>query len=240
MYDCAILLKPNIKMPDDVMDLISHVGKHIYQTNGVLTELKSLGIVHLGYGIEKLNGRHYQGRLLQMTKIAPSSVNKELHYLNKKNMLLLWFMIATILTFTDPVPSTKTVDSFKFPHYNSGKADVSAKSKLSDKVFRLTYVVAYALTNSHHIIDYKKNEYIKLDDIFSEIEFVEEKQFSDISPLDNSWAIDFSKNKPILGQKPKMSFRGRTLEVGESSNTSNKELLHSMSRRVDDLCQKLD
>ncbi|XP_074323215.1 uncharacterized protein LOC141660156 [Apium graveolens] len=109
-----------------------------------------------------------------------------------------------------------------------------------DKVFSLTYVVAYVLTNSHHSIDYKKNEYIELDDVFSEIGSVEQKQFSDISPLDNSWAIDIAKNKPILGQNPRMSFRGRTLEVGESSNTSNKELLHSMSRRVDDLCQKLD
>ncbi|KAL8110848.1 hypothetical protein AgCh_026554 [Apium graveolens] len=109
-----------------------------------------------------------------------------------------------------------------------------------DKVFSLTYVVAYALTNSHHSIDYKKNEYIKLDDVFSEIGSVEEKQFSDISPLDNSWAIDIAKNKPILGQKPRMSFRGRTLEVGESSNTSNKELLHSIYKRVDDLCQNVD
>ncbi|XP_074327879.1 uncharacterized protein LOC141665797 [Apium graveolens] len=109
-----------------------------------------------------------------------------------------------------------------------------------DKVFSLTYIVAYALTNSHHSIDYKKNEYIELDDVFSEIGSVEENQFSDISPLDNSWAIDIAKNKPFLGQKPRMSFRGRTLEVGESSNTSNKELLHSMSRRVDDLCLKLD
>ena len=126
-----------------------------------------------------------------------------------------------------------------------------------DKVFSLTYVVAYALTNSHHSIDYKKNEYIELDDVFKEVGSVEEKQFSDISPLDNSWAIDIAKNKPILGQKPRMSFRGKTLEVGDSSNTkprmsfrrdleicessnTNKELLHSMSKRVDDLCQKLD
>ncbi|XP_074351351.1 uncharacterized protein LOC141690453 [Apium graveolens] len=110
----------------------------------------------------------------------------------------------------------------------------------SDKVFSLTYVVAYALTNCHHSFDYKKNEYIELDDVFSEIGSVEEKQFSDISPLDNSWAINIAKNKPILGKKPRMSFRGRTVEVVESSNTSNKELLHSMSRTVDDLCQKMD
>ena len=59
LYDCMLLLKPHIKMPD-VMDLVSRVGKHIYQRNGVLTELKSLGTVHLGYGIKKLDGRHFQ------------------------------------------------------------------------------------------------------------------------------------------------------------------------------------
>lgn len=37
-----------------------------------------------------------------------------------------------------------------------------------DKVFSITYVVAYALTNSHHSIDYKNSEKIEIDDIFSE------------------------------------------------------------------------
>ena len=109
-----------------------------------------------------------------------------------------------------------------------------------DKVFSLTYVVAYALTNSHHSIDYKKNEYIELDDIFSEIGSIEEKQFSDISPLDNSWVIDIAKNKPMLGQRPRQSFSRNRMEIGESSNQSSQELLKSMSRRVDSLCQKLD
>lgn len=108
-----------------------------------------------------------------------------------------------------------------------------------DKVFSITYVVAYALTNSHHSIDYRKNEYIEIDDVFSKIGSIEEKQFSEISPTDNSWAIDIAKNKPVIGQKPRQSFRRNRLEVGESSS-SNKELLHSVSKRVDDLCQKLD
>ncbi|KAJ9547535.1 hypothetical protein OSB04_020078 [Centaurea solstitialis] len=49
--------------------------------------------------------------------------------------------------------------------------------------FSITYLVAYALTNSHHSIDYKKSEYIEIDDVFSEIGSIEEKQFFNISPL---------------------------------------------------------
>ena len=52
------------------------------------------------------------------------------------------------------------------------------------------------LTNSHHSIDYKKDEYIELDNVFLQIGSVEEKQFSEISPFNNSRAIDIAKNKP--------------------------------------------
>ncbi|KAI3701986.1 hypothetical protein L6452_27533 [Arctium lappa] len=138
--------------------------------------------------------------------------------------------------------------------------DISKEDKLKferenlmspgDKVFSITYLVAYALTNSHHSVDYKKSEYIKIEDVFSEIGVIEEKQFSSISPLDNSWAIDIAKNKPILDQKPRMSFRNNHREIGESSNRryeplsirelSQRDTLHSVSRRVGDLCEKLE
>lgn len=75
------------------MDLVSRVGKHIYQRNGVITELKSMGTRHLGYGIRKLDGRYYEGQLFQMTMMAPPSMNKELHYLNKEDRLLRWLMV---------------------------------------------------------------------------------------------------------------------------------------------------
>lgn len=106
-----------------------------------------------------------------------------------------------------------------------------------DKVFSISYVVAYALTNSHHSIDYKKSEYIELEDVFADIGSVEEKQFSEISPLEDSWAIDIARNKPLMKEKPRMSFRRNVLEVGESSQGN---LLHSVSQRVDNLCQKLE
>lgn len=59
LYDCMLLLKPHIKR-EAVLDLVARVGKHVYRRNGVLTEVKSLGTVQLGYGIKKLDGRFYQ------------------------------------------------------------------------------------------------------------------------------------------------------------------------------------
>ena len=115
-----------------------------------------------------------------------------------------------------------------------------------DKVFSITYLVAYALSNSHHSIDYRKSEYIEIDDVFSQVGSIEEKQFSDISPLDSSWAIDIAKNKPLLGQKPRMSISRNSLKIGESSSrdllkeSSSRDLLKSVSKKVDDLCDRLE
>ncbi|KAG6424336.1 hypothetical protein SASPL_114753 [Salvia splendens] len=59
LYDCMLLLKPTVPK-EALFDLIARVGKHVYRRNGVVTDLKSLGTVQLGYGIRKLDGRHYQ------------------------------------------------------------------------------------------------------------------------------------------------------------------------------------
>ncbi|BFG24263.1 hypothetical protein CerSpe_105380 [Prunus speciosa] len=48
---------------------------------------------HLGYGIKKLDGRYYQGQLMQMTMMATPNINKELHYLNKEDRLLRWLLV---------------------------------------------------------------------------------------------------------------------------------------------------
>nr|GEX61756.1 hypothetical protein [Tanacetum cinerariifolium] len=53
--------------------------------------------------------------------------------------------------------------------------------KPGNKVFSITYLVAYALTSSHHSIDYKKKEYI--DDLFSEVGSVEGSKFATIKPI---------------------------------------------------------
>ncbi|KAJ8750569.1 hypothetical protein K2173_015730 [Erythroxylum novogranatense] len=84
LYDCMLLLKPHVKK-EALADLVAWVGKHVYGRKGVLTDIKSLGTVHLGYGIQKLVGRCYQGQLMQMTVVATPNINKELHYLNKED-----------------------------------------------------------------------------------------------------------------------------------------------------------
>lgn len=59
LYDCMLLLKPHVRK-DSLVELVSRVGKHVFRRNGVITDLKSLGTVQLGYGIKKLDGRYYQ------------------------------------------------------------------------------------------------------------------------------------------------------------------------------------
>ncbi|XP_021775688.1 uncharacterized protein LOC110739538 [Chenopodium quinoa] len=92
LYDCVLLLKPHVPR-DSLMDLVARVGKHVYARNGVLTEIKNFGTVHLGYGIKKLDGRYYKGNLMQMTMMATPNINKELHYLNKEDRLLRWLLV---------------------------------------------------------------------------------------------------------------------------------------------------
>ena len=41
-------------------DLVGRVARRVYQRNGVITDIKSFGTVQLGYGIKKLDGRHYE------------------------------------------------------------------------------------------------------------------------------------------------------------------------------------
>ncbi|TXG66410.1 hypothetical protein EZV62_007685 [Acer yangbiense] len=92
LYDCMLLLKPNVRK-EALMELVARVGKHVYTKNGVLTDIKSFGAVELGYGIKKLDGRYFQGQLMQMTMMATPNINKELHYLNKEDRLLRWLLV---------------------------------------------------------------------------------------------------------------------------------------------------
>jgi small subunit ribosomal protein S6 len=61
LYDIMLMLKPMVTR-ESAAELVARVARRAYQRNGVVTDLKSFGKVHLGYGIRKLDGRHFQVR----------------------------------------------------------------------------------------------------------------------------------------------------------------------------------
>ncbi|XP_030529430.1 uncharacterized protein LOC115740152 [Rhodamnia argentea] len=92
LYDCVLLLKPHVKK-EALMELVARIARDVYVKNGVVTEMKSFGTVQLGYGIKKLDGRFYQGQMMQLTMMATPMMNKELHYLNREDRLLRWLLV---------------------------------------------------------------------------------------------------------------------------------------------------
>ncbi|KAK3416057.1 hypothetical protein EUGRSUZ_H01228 [Eucalyptus grandis] len=92
LYDCVLLLKPHVKK-EALMDMVARIGRDVYKKNGVVTEVKSFGTVQLGYGIKKLDGRFFQGQMMQLTMMASPMMNKELHYLNREDRLLRWLLV---------------------------------------------------------------------------------------------------------------------------------------------------
>ena len=52
--------------------------------------------------------------------------------------------------------------------------------------------------------------------------------------------MDIGKSKPPLGEKPRMSVRRNSLEIGESSDRSDRNLLRNISQRIDNLGMQLN
>lgn len=105
-----------------------------------------------------------------------------------------------------------------------------------DKVMSITYVVGYALTNSHHSIDYQNHATIELEDVFQTIGNVQQSEFCVIENEDCNWAIDIAQNKAPIG-KPNRNVSSNLLRVGPGSSTThftspNLELAE-MSNKID-------
>ncbi|KAF0917034.1 hypothetical protein E2562_016334 [Oryza meyeriana var. granulata] len=68
LYDCMLLVKPLVTR-EALAELAARVARRAYQRNGVVTDVKSFGTVQLGYGIKKLDGRHFKVSLLPDSRI---------------------------------------------------------------------------------------------------------------------------------------------------------------------------
>lgn len=148
------------------------------------------------------------------------------------------FMFTVYPKFGISLTTANLDQTLSFIH-NFERHDLMNKG---DKVFSITYLLGYALTNSHHSIDYKNKSNIELDDVFHEIGSVEENQFCALQNEDTQWAIDIAKNKPFLGQNERKSITGNRLK-GESSSSYNPRqdtLLRTMSAKIDYLGESLN
>lgn len=153
----------------------------------------------------------------------------------KGNLAYQKFMFSVYPKFALDLKSSNIDKALSFIHH----FERSDLMNPGDKPFSITYLIGYALTNSHHSIDYKKDEYIELDDVFSEIGHVKDKQFCDINPQENSWVLNIARNKKALGDtfKPRISMD--SLHIGETSENKDMNMIRSMSLKIDSLRQNV-
>ncbi|XP_023769597.1 uncharacterized protein LOC111918171 [Lactuca sativa] len=161
----------------------------------------------------------------------------------KGNLAYQKFMFSVYPKFALDLKSANIDKTLSFIHHFE-RSDLMSPG---DKPFTITYLIGYALTNSHHSIDYKKDEYIELDDVFSEIGHVKDKQLCDINPQENSWVLNIARNKKALGETLRPRISMDSLHIGESSerkdsktvkiktlddNTEKKEYVFSTSGKA--------
>ncbi|CAH1444037.1 unnamed protein product [Lactuca virosa] len=151
------------------------------------------------------------------------------------NLAYQKFMFSVYPKFALDLKSANIDKTLSFIHH----FERSDLMNPGDKPFTITYLIGYALTNSHHSIDYKKDEYIELDDVFSEIGHVKDKQFCDINPQENSWVLNIARNKKALGETLRPRISMDSLHIGESSERKDSNLIRNMSLKIDSLRQNI-
>nr|KAJ0216087.1 hypothetical protein LSAT_V11C300116220 [Lactuca sativa] len=153
----------------------------------------------------------------------------------KGNLAYQKFMFSVYPKFALDLKSANIDKTLSFIHHFE-RSDLMSPG---DKPFTITYLIGYALTNSHHSIDYKKDEYIELDDVFSEIGHVKDKQFCDINPQENSWVLNIARNKKALGETLRPRISMDSLHIGESSERKDNNLIRNMSLKIDSKTVKI-
>jgi hypothetical protein len=157
----------------------------------------------------------------------------------KGNLAYGKFMFTVYPKFGVSLSTSNLDQTLSFIHHFE-RNDLMNKG---DKAFSITYLVGYALTNSHHSIDYKNNSNIEIEDVFQEIGSVEENPFCEIQNEDTQWAIDIAKNKPFLGQPERKSVTRNRLEIGQTSSRyedRQDSMLRTMSTQIDRIGDSLN
>lgn len=69
--------------------------------------------------------------------------------------------------------------------------------------FTITYMLGYALTNSHHSMTFCHDKFVQMDDLFKDVGRISNIPMQETRPLDNIWAMDLSR-KRLLGEPARL------------------------------------
>nr|XP_043638312.1 uncharacterized protein LOC122609327 [Erigeron canadensis] len=194
---------------------------------------KSLNMVHIGAVKILLKAQFRDGInfLIKMALVDNRIVNRQDALLGavQGNLAYGKFMFTVYPKFALHRESRDFDKSLSFIH----QCERTDLMEPGNKVFTVNYLIAYAITNSTHSIEYKEKENITMEDIFSEIGTVEGSKFTEPSQLQENWAINIARNKKVLQQRPRYNF-SNSLRLSEpSSSEISSDLMRSMSERID-------
>nr|XP_043611601.1 uncharacterized protein LOC122583242 [Erigeron canadensis] len=194
---------------------------------------KSLNMVHIGAVKILLKAQFRDGINfpIKMALVDNRIVNRQDALLGavQGNLAYDKFMFTVYPKFALHRESRDFDKSLSFIH----QCERTDLMESGNKVFTVNYLIAYAITNSTHSIEYKEKENITMEDIFSEIGTVEGSKFTEPSQLQENWAINIARNKKVLHQGPRYNF-SNSLRLSEpSSSEISSDLMRSMSERID-------
>ncbi|QED42825.1 movement protein [Silene caulimovirus A] len=158
------------------------------------------------------------------------------------NLAYQKFMFTVYPKFTTSINDKKLDQTLAFIH----RFERQSFMKEGNFPFSITYCVAYALSNSHHSIDYKEKDSIEIDNIFSEIGSVKQSTFMTPDPEPNNWALDIATNKNPIGFKPKPKVSNNLLQFSKNEtstshqNDPSNDQLAAIANKINVLVKKID
>jgi hypothetical protein len=100
-----------------------------------------------------------------------------------------------------------------------------------DKIFNLTYSINYALSNSHHSIEFKNNDYMHIPELFDEVIRYYKPRKNQVESLPEEWknGIEIGYYEEKILKPPLIIMRDNTEEELRKLNTQIEELKYVLS-----------